>query len=284
MFNKCLEAIKDFKHIIVSNDNQNIKISEDCDIVICVNTDKLSSYTLEVSENCKAKVIELVNLVGGCKTYKNVVCGKNASLEIVTVEISNSEKNCMNVKNILEKGSYINSKKISLYDGENETSTETNLNGDFASIESTNVLINSCGKVVNVSEVINHNECDTTSVLYNYGICKNVSTLNINTNGYVIKDAKRSNLRQKSKGILLDEKSAISANPWLQIDEYDCLASHGAGIGAIDEEDLYYLMSRGLTKQESEKLIIGGFVEPVYASLPEGKIKDFTRELVKKYL
>ena len=133
-------------------------------------------------------------------------------------------------------------------------------------------------------ENIHHHNIDTTSVLFNYGICKNKSTVNINTNGLIIKDAKRSNIRQKSKGILLDVESRISANPWLQIDEYDCLANHGAGIGAIDEEDLYYLMSRGLTKTDSEKLIIGGFVEPIYNAFPEGEVKELVIKLVNEYL
>lgn len=284
MFNNCKDLVKDYKHIIVNN-NEHIVIDKDEEqLVICLDLSKVDEYVLEVLDNVKAKVVEIVSLDNSCNVNKKVICKENASLELVSVELSNGNKNVINVKTFLEKGSYINNKKISLYDGTYDCSSETNLNGEFSSCESTNVLINSCGQIVNTSEVVNHNASDTTSVLFNYGICKNVSILNINTNGYVIKDAKRSNLRQKSKGILLDEASSISANPWLQIDEFDCLASHGAGIGAIDEEDLYYLMSRGLTKTESEKLIIGGFVDPVYASLPEGKIKEYVSGLVKKYL
>ena len=112
----------------------------------------------------------------------------------------------------------------------------------------------------------------------------NESVLNINTNGIVLNGSKQSNISQKTKGILLSQESGISANPLLQIDEFDCLASHGAGIGAIDEEDLYYLMSRGLTKASSEKLIIGGFVNPIYEALPEGEIKEFVIKVVNKYL
>ena len=102
-------------------------------------------------------------------------------------------------------------------------------------------------------------------------------------------------MNQKSKGILLSKESAISANPLLQIDEYDCLASHGAGIGAIDEEDLFYLMSRGLTRSESEKLIIKGFINPIQENLKQfenvadkaneiKEINNLFNELINKYL
>ena len=136
----------------------------------------------------------------------------------------------------------------------------------------------------NVDYTIYHQDTDTISELFNYGICKNKSILNINTNGVVEKGAVRSDLKQKTKGVLIDLESSISANPLLQIDEYDCLASHGAGIGSIDEEELYYLMSRGLSRKEASKLIIAGFTFLVIESFPEGKIKEFVIETINKYL
>ena len=62
------------------------------------------------------------------------------------------------------------------------------------------------------------------------------------------------------------------------------MASHGAGIGAIDEEDLYYLMSRGLSRADSSKLIIAGFTYPVIDAFPDGEIKEFVIETINKYL
>ena len=132
--------------------------------------------------------------------------------------------------------------------------------------------------------MVSHENEDTVSIMRNYGIAKGDVTLNINTNGIVKRGAKRSNVSQKSKGILLDIGSKISANPWLQIDEFDCLASHGAGIGAISEEELYYLMSRGLTRQESERIIIDGFVSPIYKEIEDEDIKEEIIKTVKKYL
>ena len=54
----------------------------------------------------------------------------------------------------------------------------------------------------------------------------------------------------------------------LEIDEYDVIASHGASIGAIDDEELYYLMSRGLTEDKAKELLIMGFIDRFREELP----------------
>lgn len=265
-------------------DNKEIVISENKEYLIFANLDKSASYEIKVLDNVEAKVIEIINLENEINVFKQVKCGKNSKLDIVTLEYTVNGKKNVEVKTYLDEAAYINNKKIIIFNSEYSGLADSYLDTPNSTIETTNVLINSSGKVCDIYENVHHHNIDTTSLLFNYGICKNNSTININTNGLIIKDAKRSNIRQKSKGILLDLESSISANPWLQIDEYDVIANHGAGVGAIDEEDLYYLMSRGLTKQDSEKLIIGGFVEPIYSSLPEGELRELVIKVVNKYL
>ena len=84
--------------------------------------------------------------------------------------------------------------------------------------------------------------------------------------------------------IILDLTSAISANPLLQIDEFDVEANHGASIGAIDDEDLYYLMSRGLTKTQSEQLIVTGYMNPIISKINDELIKNYIAHLIEKKL
>ena len=63
------------------------------------------------------------------------------------------------------------------------------------------------------------------------------------------------------KGINLDN-SKIKNESYLLIDEHDVVAGHGATIGQIDEDILYYMMSRGLSKETAKDLYIKGLVEP----------------------
>ena len=79
---------------------------------------------------------------------------------------------------------------------------------------------------------------------------------------------------QLSRGVILDDDSNVTANPILLIDEYDCFANHGAEIGKINDEDLFYLMSRGLSKTEAFTLMLQGMVRPYIDSIPLESLKE----------
>ena len=100
----------------------------------------------------------------------------------------------------------------------------------------------------------------------------------MNILGKIKKDMSNSNCVQKSRGIILSNNSTIKVMPVLLIDEYDVSANHGCAIGKIDEEGLYYLMSRGISKKDAEMLIIKGFLSPILNSLSNESMKD---ELIK---
>ena len=139
-----------------------------------------------------------------------------------------------------------------------------------------NVAINESGKTQNQNLNVYHLHEDTASNFNTYAIASNNSVLNIKNIGQINKGCINSDLKQKTKGILVDTYSSIEADPALIIDENDVLASHGASVGAIDPEILYYLMSRGLTKEESEKLIIEAYVSPYF--------KDYNETNLGKYI
>ena len=84
--------------------------------------------------------------------------------------------------------------------------------------------------------------------------------------------------------ILTSRNPMRYSSSWLVIDEYDCMASHGASIGAIDEEELYYLMSRGLTRENSERLIVEGFIHPFINELKDESVKSYSLDWIKKVL
>ena len=144
------------------------------------------------------------------------------------------------------------------------------------SLSALNVAINESGKAQNQNLNVYHLHEDTASNFNTYAIANNNSVLNIKNIGQINKGCVNSDLKQKTKGILVDTYSSIEADPALIIDENDVLASHGASIGAIDPEILYYLMSRGLTKEESEKLIIEAYVSPYF--------KDYNETNLGKYI
>jgi len=98
------------------------------------------------------------------------------------------------------------------------------------------------------------------------------------------KGATKANGVQAESILMLSEKSRGDANPVLLIDEDDVKAGHAASVGRFSEESLYYLMSRGITRQNAERLIILGFLDPVVAQIPVGEVQSRLRQALERKL
>lgn len=90
----------------------------------------------------------------------------------------------------------------------------------------------------------------------------------------VDKAAQRTDAYQSNRNLLLSEKAKADTLPKLEILANDVRCTHGATAGPIDEEQCFYLMSRGLPRQDTERLIVNGFFEEVFKRIPVGKIKE----------
>ena len=69
-------------------------------------------------------------------------------------------------------------------------------------------------------------------------------------------------------GLMLDNESRSGTIPSMEVDENDVKVSHEAAVGKIGEEQLFYLMSRGISENEATKMIVSGFIEPIVKELP----------------
>lgn len=116
---------------------------------------------------------------------------------------------------------------------------------------------------------VNHNEGDTYSRVSMNGINNKNGILKFLGNSLIVNKAHRSDTRQEGKitNLSLDCKSEVS--PALLIKENDVNASHGAALGAYNPDELFYLMSRGLSLDESKKLITFGTLLPVLEKLKD---------------
>jgi len=68
--------------------------------------------------------------------------------------------------------------------------------------------------------------------------------------------------------LLLDEKSRSDTYPYIEIDEQDVTIGHEASVSKVGEEQLFYLMSRGLSEEEATTMVVSGFIEPLVKELP----------------
>ena len=205
----------------------------------------------------------------------NVVVKENAHLTYSGISNFNILSVVSVVRNAFVKR-YGNAKYniAEINDGTLESRTNIYLEEQYASATTKTVAITNKEQDANIRQLVEHNAPDTVGFIENYGVSNNNSTLIFEGIGKINKNMKRSVARQSNKGIVLGRKSRLDANPLLLIDEYDVVASHGAAIGKIDDEQLYYLMSRGLTLKVAERLIISGFLSPILQVLSTDALKE----------
>jgi Fe-S cluster assembly protein SufD len=104
--------------------------------------------------------------------------------------------------------------------------------------------------------------------------------MNIDVTGTIEKGNYQSSCHQTNRGIILEETGVISVEPKLVIDEFDVDAGHGCAIGQINAEELYYLNSRGLDEATAKKLIISGYLAPLYMRIGNpGFVKAFSKKV-----
>ena len=99
---------------------------------------------------------------------------------------------------------------------------------------------------------------------------------------FVSDRAQKTDAYQLSKGLILDDKSEFSTKPELEIYADDVKCSHGSTSGNIDQDAVYYLMTRGLSKKEATKLIIKGFLNDVVLEIEDQQVKKLIDEHLEK--
>ena len=135
-------------------------------------------------------------------------------------------------------------------------------------------------KLVDIS--IDHVSPRTYGKFDCYGICKDNGKITVAGTSHVFKGAVKSKAQQNSKIMVVDESSDATAKPVLKIDENDLEASHGAAVGKINAEHLFYLTSRGLSVETAKELITWGYLNPILEGFKEEDIKNHISSLIER--
>ena len=155
-----------------------------------------------------------------------------------------------------------------------------NLNGKYSSAFINGVFSLKENQQHEIRTTINHLVEDTKS----YQLIKSVLGKNSKSayQGKILVDSKaqKTDGYQLSKAILLDETSEFNAKPELEIYADDVKCSHGSASGSLNENSIFYLMSRGLNYQQSKELLINGFLLDVVEKITDSEIKDLIKNMI----
>lgn len=166
-------------------------------------------------------------------------------------------------------------------DGNTLSATYTALVGDGGTADTKAVSIGRGEQRQNFVNHIQHFGKNTESNILIHGVQREGANAIFNGITKIEHGATKSNGDQTQRVLMLSDKARGDANPILLIDEDDVIAGHAASVGRIDPVQLYYLMSRGISKDEAERLVIHGFLEPVVAQLPVEGVKAQMTEVIE---
>ncbi|MFD0827167.1 Fe-S cluster assembly protein SufD [Neobacillus sp. M.A.Huq-85] len=168
-------------------------------------------------------------------------------------------------------------------EGNTISENTTNLIGDGSFGDTKTVVVGRGDQTQNFTTRVVHFGQHTQGNIMNHGVVKDSATTIFNGIGKIEHGASKSDAEQTSRILILSDKARGDANPILLIDEDDVMAGHAASVGRVDNVQLYYLMSRGISKSEAERLIIHGFLAPVVSQIPiEGVQKQLTGVIERK--
>ncbi|HJV18160.1 MAG TPA: Fe-S cluster assembly protein SufD [Bacillales bacterium] len=232
------------------------------------------------------------------ENYISTVESSNNVFNIITEVIANTNaKIKYGAVDTLAKGitTYVNRRGITakdariewalglMNDGNTISENTTNLLGDGSFADTKTVTVGRGEQTQNFTTKVVHYGKHTEGYILKHGVMKDSATAIFNGIGKIEHGAAKSNAEQESRVLMLSDKARGDANPMLLIDEDDVMAGHAASVGRVDPVQLYYLMSRGIRKEEAERLIIHGFLAPVVNQLPiEGVKKQLTEVIERK--
>ena len=97
----------------------------------------------------------------------------------------------------------------------------------------------------------------------------------------IVKEAKNSRSYLAHHAMILERSAKSDAIPGLEIDNNEVKATHSASVAQIDEEQLFYLMARGLSPDEARKMVVLGFFEPVLSRVPIEQTREGARFMIE---
>ena len=240
----------------------------------------------------------------------NFELGENSCIRLIDFFTDNSHKNFINIlyNFNLEKDSILKNYKIDKFKNDNlkysfnnieqgnNSVSETfilsagsnyfkneincNLNGEYSSAFINGIFSLKEKQQHEIRTTINHLVENTKS----YQLIKSV--LGKHTKSayqgriFVNSKAQKTDGYQLSKAILLDETSEFNAKPELEIYADDVKCSHGSASGSLNEDSIFYLMSRGLNYQQSKELLINGFLLDVVEKITDSEVKNLIKNII----
>lgn len=204
--------------------------------------------------------------------YYKLQDNANTATHIANIFVEQQKESCVKTFSF-SKGARLAREDLSVW--QKESGTESYLHGLY--------LLNEDQQHVDHHVHVDHLASHGTSSMLYKGILDKKSRAVFNGKVHVHPLTKHINAHQENHNLLLSNEAEVNTKPELEIYAEDVKCTHGATIGQLDNESLFYLRSRGIEKSEAHDLLVRAFAEDIYSKIGDEKIRDYIRNRMRHY-
>ncbi|MFI3289329.1 MAG: SufD family Fe-S cluster assembly protein [Rikenellaceae bacterium] len=244
-----------FLHVAINTPkiDLNVVSRESAATLIVVNSGESAELNISVAEGARFNILEV--LYEGAKESVLIDQSRDSFVNYTVLELATADLNCI-----------------------------VNLNGRGADTEVNMLQLPSSEEHANISLKIAHNSADCTSRSTSKCAAAGASIGEFHGLVYVAEGAQRTSSQQNSRNVALSADAKIIAEPQLEIYADDVKCTHGATVGQMNKEAIYYMRQRGLSEEQARKLQLDGFVSEITNSCGVESLREALSEMVREHL
>lgn len=272
------------KNVVVDQPLQAVFLTDEDDV-------QFSPHVLIVAEaNSKVNYVENVvcsdrtrNLVHNGMT--EVIVKPGAEVHVASVHNMMKETTDLTYRRaIVENDGRVQWMVGEMNYGDTMSDTVSILKGNGSLSDAKVISVGTGDQKLNITTRAQHVGRNSSSDMLTRAVMRDTATGIFNGITKIEKGATDSNGQQTERVLMMNPKARGDANPMLLIDEDEVKAGHAASVGQVNKDQIYYLMSRGISREDATNLIIYGFLAPIVSEIPIQSVEKQLSELVERKL
>ena len=288
--NSTLSCSEKFVQIKFESD---IKISKPIEIFNLGGTENSSIHPFiffDLEKNTDVQVFQHYSTNAGLVAPLEIInLSKSSNLEIIKIydDEINSYNLSLTLSIVKEKANF---RSFALIKGSAFTRLEmhTLLEGENSNVDINGIYLSSGNQHHDLTSCVYHNVPNCKSSQIVKGVLGDMSTAVFQGKVRVEKLAQKTEAKQMSRAIMLSDKAISNSKPELEIYADDVICGHGATVGELDEDQIFYLSSRGVSKKKAKVILIDAFLNEMISLSTSEKFHDIiyneTKIKIKKLL
>lgn len=205
----------------------------------------------------------------------------NSSLDMILFDVNSSMTVDNKFEFKLQQNAALKLSVISLNSGATKSRVVCDLNEAGANANINVISVADQNVKTNFDVVANNNCRDTKANIRQRAVALNGGENIFTATGFIDKDCSKAINFQESRVLLLDDAAKGDASPILLINHHDVEAGHAAGVSRVNDEEMYYLMSRGIDRKTAEELMTVAFIRPIIDNISDEDVREEVFTMLK---